>query len=199
MPVMEPGHEVDPPATDDPTPLPLRVGPLGDAMSSGPPPGPPDPTPASVLLAIAATDGSWFPSRYAAEAHIARERLDDPLAELRLAGLVRVAEWVRGVGQGYALTPEGKATAADPAALGRLKQAPRAAPEQPKLAPGTAEGATGTDEADGEDDARETELVLNPPIVVPVLLMANVLWFTVCAVWSIRWGLTPSRALSESH
>ena len=41
--------------------------------------------------------------------------------------------------------------------------------------------------------------MLNPPLVVPVLLMANALWFFVCAVWSIRWGLTPARALSESH
>src|SRR4051794_9607 len=111
---MEPGHEVDPPATDDPTPLPLRVGSLDDIASPGPPPTPPDPTPASVLLAIAATDGSWFPSRYAAEARIARDRLDEPLAELRVAGLVRVSEWVRGVGQGYALTPEGRAAASDP-------------------------------------------------------------------------------------
>ena len=36
-------------------------------------------------------------------------------AELRLAELVRVAEWVRGVGQGYELTPEGKTAVADPA------------------------------------------------------------------------------------
>src|SRR5215207_4630726 len=198
MPVMEPGHEVDPPATDDPTPLPLRVEPLGDAMSSGPPPAPPDPTPASVLLAIAATDGSWFPSRYAAEAHIARESLDDPLAELRVAGLVRVAEWVRGVGQGYALTPEGKAAASDPAALERLKQF-ASPPPPPAAAPDFAGSANVGDGLIADDKARNTELIINPPLVVPALLMANALWFFVCAVYSIRWGLTPSRALSEGH
>ena len=69
-----------------------------------------------MLQAIAATDGPWFPSRFATETGVPRDSLDDPLAELRLAELVKVAEWVRGVGQGYALTPEGEAAAADPAA-----------------------------------------------------------------------------------
>src|SRR5687767_4337854 len=162
MPVMEPGHEVDPPATDDPTPLPLRVEPLGDAMSSGPPPTPPDPTPASVLLAVAATDGSWFPSRYAVEARIARESLDDPLAELRVAGLVRIAEWVRGVGQGYALTPEGKAAASDPVALERLKQ--HAPPPTPPTAAPDSAGADDATEGLIADKTRNTELILNPPL-----------------------------------
>jgi rhomboid protease GluP len=190
---MEPGHEVDPPTTDDPTPLPLRVGSLGEAMSSAPPPAPPDPTPASVLLAIAATEGTWFPSRYAVEAQIARDRIDDPLAELRVAGLVRVAEWVRGVGQGYALTPEGKAVANDPAAIETLKHPP-ATPSAPEAAGST----DGIDER-AIDKAHNTDLILNPPIVVPALLMANALWFFVCAVYSIRWGLTPERALWAGH
>jgi rhomboid protease GluP len=214
---MEPGREVETPTTEDSTPLPQRVDELTvpSAQSATPQSAPPSaqstsetetrepalPTADTVLLAIAATEGAWFPARFAEATGVPRDSLDEPLAELRLAGLVRVAEWVRGVGQGYALTPEGKATATDPAALERLKRASRAAPEQPpKLAAGAAEGATGTEETDEEkDDTRETELVLNPPIVVPALLMANVLWFSVCAVWSIRWGLTPSRALSESH
>ena len=206
MPVMEPGHEVDSPATDDSTPLPLRVDSLGDALPSAQPPAPPSaqhvpdptPTPCSVLLAIAATDGPWFPSRFAAEANISRDLLDEPLAELRLAGLVRVAEWVRGVGQGYALTPEGKAAAADPSALERLKQSASAASGAPAAAAQLAPAPEAAEELD-DTKARDNELVLNPPIVVPILLMANALWFFVCAVYSIRWGLTPSRALSEGH
>ncbi|MBN9119343.1 MAG: rhomboid family intramembrane serine protease [Planctomycetes bacterium] len=203
MPVMEPGHEVDAPATDDQTPLPLRVDSLGDAMSSAPPPAPeaepdPTPTPGSVLLAVARADGPWFPSKYAAEARVARDLLDEPLAELRLAGLVRVAEWVRGAGQGYALTPEGKAAATDPAALERLKRPAAAGPAVVQT--GDALTTKGTDDAAGAAGRADgEELVLNPPIVVPALLMANVLWFFVCAVYSIRWGLTPSRALSEGH
>ena len=228
---MEPGHEVDAPATDDPTPLPMRVDEPGAVPSGAPPaqqpapaadPGsdvagavtsspspassPTLPTAESVLRAIAATDGPWFPARYATEVGVPRDSLDEPLAELRLAGLVKVAEWVRGLGQGYALTPEGKSAAGDPAARERLKRVipALAAGQAANGAPQTVEGTESGDESasgtgDGEDGPRDTDLALSPPVVVPVLLLANALWFFVCVVYSIRWGLTPARALSESH
>jgi membrane associated rhomboid family serine protease len=47
--------------------------------------------------------------------------------------------------------------------------------------------------------AADAELAFDPPLVVPALLVLNALWFFVCVVVSIRWGLTPARALSESH
>lgn len=204
MPVMEPGHEVDAPATDDPTPLPAQIDGLGGAVQSVPPPAPNEPVPAppalptaeSVLQAIAATaaNGPWFPARFAAQAGVPRDSLDEPLAELRLAGLVKVAEWVRGLGQGYELTPEGKTAADDPAAREQLKRARPAAPVQPaKLEPSP------SDPTANEPNPRDADLTFAPPVVVPVLLMANVLWFFVCAVIGIRWGLTPARALSEGH
>lgn len=209
---MEPGDEVDSPATDDSTPLPMRVDSLGDVLSSVQPlapesaqhpPEPSPPTPASVLLAIAA-NGLWFPSRYATEANVPRDQLDEPLAELRLAGLVRVAEWVRGLGQGYALTPEGKTAADDPAELEHLKHPALASkgPIDPALGdvpPAEPVPTIEVPEDPADPKSRTDELILNPPVVVPALLMANALWFFVCAVYSIRWGLTPSRALSEGH
>jgi rhomboid protease GluP len=175
---------------------------------SPPPPAAEPPRPAAsallsaeeVLLAIAAADGPWFPSRFAEAAGVPRDALDEPLTELRLAGLVKVAEWVRGLGQGYALTPEGRAAAGDPIARERVKQALAAAGAvgaPPALLPAPDDAPEAAVEPVAA--ARDTELVLNPPIVVPALLMTNVLWFSVCAVWSIRWGLTPARALSESH
>lgn len=191
----EPGRELLSTARDDSTPLPMSVDGLGGAR---PAPGPP--TVESVLLAIAASGGSWFASRYAAEAGVPRDALDEPLAELRLAGLVRVAEWVRGVGQGYALTPEGEATAADPAARAKLVAAGASAPP--------ARAASGADPSDdpaqpatgpGVRPPSDTDLTFAPPVVVPALLIANAIWFFVCAVYSIRWGLTLSRALSEGH
>lgn len=210
---MEPGHEVDAPATDDPTPLPTRVDELGGPVPSAPPPAqqsahpvtsapsPSLPTAESLLRVIAATVGAWFPSRYAAEAGVPRDSLDEPLAELRLAGLVRVAEWVRGLGQGYALTPEGERAAAVPEVLAQIKAAPSTAALPKAEPPGPqVEGAEPpAPEARVEEDARDNDLTLSPPVVVPVLLMANALWFFVCVVYSIRWGLTPARALSESH
>jgi membrane associated rhomboid family serine protease len=152
-----------------------------------------------VLQAIAATEGPWFPARFAEETGIPRDSLDEPLAELRLAGLVKVAEWVRGLGQGYTLTAEGEAAAANPEEIARLAR-PTPANIPPSSWPTSTEpeaNVAGT--ASEEEEPREAELSLNPPLVVPALLMANALWFFVCAVWSIRWGLTPARALSESH
>ena len=48
-----------------------------------------------------------YPGRFA-EAHgIDRAVLDRALDELRLKGLIRLTEWVQGVGQGYTLTQAG--------------------------------------------------------------------------------------------
>lgn len=185
---MDPGQKVDSPATDDPTPLPLRVDALSDTVAPAPSPH----APATILAAIAATGegGVWFPSKHASDAGMSRDLLDEPLAELRVAGLVRVAEWVRGVGQGYALTPEGQTAAADPSAVEKLLRQPThiptAAPDSPPNSP-------------SEVDKPAGEFDFNPPVVVPALLMANALWFFVCVTYSIRWGLTPARALSEGH
>jgi membrane associated rhomboid family serine protease len=211
---MNTGHEVDAPVTDDPTPLPMSVDEIGGGAPAAPPPepqpvpltspdaqapsGPSLPTVESVLRAIAAANGPWFPSRYAAEAGVPRDSLDEPLAELRLAGLVRVAEWVRGVGQGYELTAEGKAAAADPARE-RLQRAVRAASTEVRPVRGEPVEPERASSAEPAGAPREEELAFNPPVVVPALLIANALWFFVCAVVSIRWGLTPSRALSEGH
>ena len=155
------------------------------------------PAPAAVLLWVAAAAGAWFPARFAVESGVPRDSLDDPLTELRLAGLVVAAEWLRGVGQGYALTPAGKAVVADPAALDRLRQEPRAAGLVAALAP--APDAAGEEVPAVEVGAGDAGLAFRPPVVVPVLLVANAIWFFVCAVWGIRWGLTLARSVSEGH
>ncbi|QJW96492.1 rhomboid family protein [Frigoriglobus tundricola] len=196
---MEPGHEVETHAAADATPLPMPVVALG-APAPQPPftesstadPQPFVPTAVSLLRAIAAADGPWFPARFAAAVSVPRDSLDEPLTELRVAGFVRVAEWVRGVGQGYAITPEGATAAADPAVLDLLS---RPAVEHA----GAAVPAPGPGAGSADPEPQETDLALTPPIVVPVLLMANALWFFVCAVWGIRWGLTPARVLTEGH
>lgn len=206
MPGMEPGHEVEAPATDEPLPPPVRAGADGPA-SEGPPPAPPPagptrPPPEALLRAMAAAAGPWFPSRYAAQTGVPRDGLDEPLAELRLAGLVRVSEWVKGVGQGYVLTPEGQAAAGNPAPLERWRQAQRPAPGGAAAEPGGDDHPPliGGDEPErGSEPLSNTDLALRPPLVVPALLLANALWFFICAVVSIRWGLSPSRSLSEGH
>ena len=197
---MEPGHETQSPATADETPLPIQVE--GLSIPPAPAPVPEPPTAAGVLLWVAGAEGAWFPARFATERGVPRDSLDEPLAELRIAGLVLAAEWVRGVGQGYAPTPAGTAVAADPAALERLKQGAPAASVAPLLAAPSAEfpAGEGAVEASAEGaGVRETELELRPPVVVPALLMANAIWFFICVVWGIRWGLTLEASLWRGH
>src|SRR5688572_18199844 len=84
------------------------------------PPAPPDgaPTAADVLRwCAAAAPDLWFPSSFARQSGVPRDSLDEPLWLLRQAGLVHVADWVRGRGQGYAVTPAGQKLLADPAGV----------------------------------------------------------------------------------
>lgn len=178
MPVMDPGREHAPPPAGGAPP----AAPAAPAPTAAPP------TAEAVFRAIAASDGPWFPAHFAARTGVPREALDEPLTELRLARLVTVGEWVRGVGQGYVLTPEGAALAADPGGAARVTAGP--AGVRPP-APGPA--------ADDEPPARPATPRDAAPLVVPLLLVANGLWFAVCASWSIRWGLAPERALREGH
>ncbi len=217
MPCMEPGHEVESPTTDDSTPLPIIISAPGvDSTSSQPAAQNAEslPTPDQVLLWIAGSDGTWFPSRFASASGIPRDSLDEPLTELRLAGLVQVAEWVRGSGQGYIATAEGKLAATDAAMLAHLRRLVRSTTST-RAENGSAQSARGSEAETGEnppvrapqesesaessDDSRDDEVLLRPPLVVPALLIANSLCFFVYAVVSIRWGVTLGRTLGEGE
>jgi rhomboid protease GluP len=198
MPGMPLPREYAEPSVADSTPMPIRVGELAPGSTttttSSAETDPKQlalPNAESVFRAVAAATGPWFPARFALEAGVPREALDLPLQELRLAGLITVADWVRGVGQGYKLTPEGEALAANAAEVPRVLG--RAMPAAP--APTGAEEDVPTE----VPPPRAGEIEFTPPVVVPLLLVINGLWFAVCASWSIRWGLTPSRAISEGH
>jgi membrane associated rhomboid family serine protease len=137
------------------------------------------PTPDLVLRWVAAAgDTPWFPSRHAAEQGVPRDALDAPLAVLREAGLVRVRDWVRGLGQGYGITPDGADCAADAARLARHLAEPKRDPE-PEIAPTAYERG---------EEAREALLEPRPPVVVPALIVANVFWFFVGFVIAINAG-----------
>ena len=159
--------EVDSPATDDLT--------THSSESGKGPAGPP--TPATVLAWVAAAHGKvWFPSQHSADTNIDRDALDVPLNALRLAGLLRVEDWVRGVGQGFLLTPEGKAALATgkgipDSSFEPTTPGPPAIPDDPP-APSTLSLAL---------DPR-------PPIVVPILFVLNLLWFFAGIVLVLRAG-----------
>ena len=50
----------------------------------------------------------WFPSTQAETSNIERDDFDAPLWTLRQTGLIQVADWQRGLGQGFELTEAGK-------------------------------------------------------------------------------------------
>src|SRR5262245_50165547 len=77
-----------------------------------------------------------YPSQYAASTGIARPQIDAALDQLRLGGLVRLTDWVQGLGQGYAVMPEGDELLRSPRLLERLRRdGVTAAPAPPPLRP----------------------------------------------------------------
>jgi membrane associated rhomboid family serine protease len=139
-----------------------------------------------VLRWIAAATEPWFPSVHAKQTGTPRDPLDDPLSELRLAGLIKIVTWVRGVGQGYALTDVGRATVAGALAL----PPPDAVPPPP------------TDPIDSSlppPPVPTTLLDLRPPVVTPAMLIANVLWFFIGLVVAIRVGVSAGEYLGKGN
>ncbi len=160
---MDPATELLPPPTDNHTPPPREAVALA--------PRPADrPSTDAVLRAVVAAGGPWFPSAHARRTGAPRPALDEALTELRNAGLVRVAAWERGAGQGYLATPDGERVAA------------RAAVDPP----------------DGYEPVAPTLaglLDFRPPLLTPVLIGANVLWYVVGVAVALRWQQPLSRAL----
>lgn len=75
---------------------------------------------------------AWYPSEHARAANIPRDSLDPYLDQLRLGGLIHIADWTKGHGQGYKLTDEGRRVLGDASDLAQLrtgKIVPRPAPE----------------------------------------------------------------------
>ncbi|HSQ57969.1 MAG TPA: rhomboid family intramembrane serine protease, partial [Gemmata sp.] len=193
MPEMDARDEVDSPLTVNATSPPKPMGEMASASAVSDPP-----TPAVVLKWIAAAKGEpWFASRHAAETGIDRDCLDEPMNVLRLAGLIRIDTWVRGVGQGYVLTPEGRDAARTglglPSTPGALPQIPTndtpAAPGPTLPSPPTAE----------EQLAVRVGIDPRPPLMVPLFIVVNVLCFLVGLAGAVRGGYPLGPYLSNGH
>ncbi len=129
------------------------------------------PTPAIVLGWVAASgERAWFPAVYAQQASVPRELLDAPIAALRHAGLIRVQDWVKGLGQGYGITPDGAKFVHEPQKLAKLLAEPR--PTRDPLPPPPTTFDRG-------EEVRQSILAPRPPLVVQGLIVLNVLWFLV--------------------
>lgn len=126
-------------------------------------------------LCAATAPAPWYPSTYAKDAAIERDSLDLHLERLRLAGLIRLTDWVKGTGQGYVLTPAGSELLTNPRALGMLRlgnlRLDVKAPEPPLL-----DDATTKAFARG-DAVRDVFMVQTPARVTLALIFANLLVF----------------------
>ena len=126
-------------------------------------------------LCSAAAPDPWYPSAYARAAAINRDSLDPHLDRLRLAGLIRLTDWMPGTGQGYALTRAGKDLLANPRALALLRSGNMRldvqAPEPPLL------DESATKLFARGDAVRDVFMVPTPPRVTYALILANLLIF----------------------
>lgn len=148
------------------------------------------PTPAIVLRWIAASDeGGWFPSRHARDHGIPRDALDDPLSVLRNAGLIRVRDWVKGLGQAYCITAEGREFVDDPHKLAKYLAAPisEAVRDEP---PTTFERG---------EEACAALLERQRPRVVTALVILNFAWFLVGFVMAIFGDFSVSNYLAKGE
>lgn len=129
-------------------------------------------SPAIVLGWIAASAAvAWYPLLHARATGILRDAMDEPLFALRTAGLIRVADWQQGVGQGFVATTEGHELVGHPDKLALLLNS-NAKTTVPLEAPITTTFERG-------ERIREAVLSPSPPIVAPAIIVLNVLWFAV--------------------
>lgn len=189
---MDTADEVISPPSRDATPLPIHLGEVAPSSTQ--------PTPTAILGWISKAEGqSWFPSQHATATGTDRDALDEPLNQLRINGLIRIATWVRGLGQGYVLTPEGEATLATGLGIPSNGQLP----ERLK---GGVTSAIPDDSTELSEDRSSSQLHVDPrpPVIAPVIIIANVLWFFVGLVAAIRathslWTYLISGNASISH
>ena len=134
--------------------------------------------PREVILqeCAAAAPQPWYPRRYAETQGIDRNRLDAPLDDLRLHGLIELTEWVEGRGQGYRLTPHGHHFLQTPFEMARIRSgrplqrgSDTSAPER--------NGPPATTTWDRGEAVREALLGTSTPVVTLLLLFANLLIF----------------------
>lgn len=134
----------------------------------------------------------WYPSRHATQTGVPRNTLDEPLWVLRQAGLVQVGDWVKGIGQGFRLTPEGERSVGQPNPVPVLP--PQNLPPPDPIPPETDDllhRSPFSLYAIGET-ARKSLLDPPPAVITPILLVVNVVWFLFGGVIALQ-----DRAVSD--
>src|SRR5262245_49149157 len=132
----------------------------------------------------------WYPSGYAQATGVPRDAIDAVLDYLRLAGLVRLTDWVQGRGQGYALTQHGQDVLDNPRLLARLREGKDLSRRAPAAA--AADGPPALREAPTSWSRGEAirAALLDPPrpVVTQALLFLNIAVFLYGLVLAIQAG-----------
>ncbi|CAN5613880.1 hypothetical protein BH11PLA2_BH11PLA2_46140 [soil metagenome] len=145
---------------------------------------------ASELLTWIAAGGSrpWFP----ASNSVTREAVDRPLNDLWKAGLIEAVDWVKGQGQGFALTAEGQKIAADPGLLSKvLAGQPLEKVLPTEVTPSVRKRTVGPTTYDRGEAARQALYTPPPLFVMPMFVVANVAMFLVGLF--LAWKSGPGR------
>jgi len=125
----------------------------------------------------------WYPKEYSEKTGIPPASLDPYLDRLRLAGLIRLTDWVQGKGQGYVLTTEGLRVLGSSWALSRLRSGQvTAAREETAAVPAEKRGGLTT--YDRGEIIRHALLAPATPYMTRLLFWANVMVFLVGLMWA---------------
>ncbi len=117
----------------------------------------------------------YYPAAHVERGSLDRDRLDEALDRLRLAGLLKLTPWVQGKGQGYELTEEGRQTLSNSRMMSQM-QARGVAPkpvERPRPALGS------TNSWDKGEAVRNTILQPIAPVVTYTIVAICVGFFFV--------------------
>lgn len=135
-----------------------------------------------LLRAIAElAPGPLYPARFAQQQNLERTRLDEGLDELRRRSLIAFTDWVKDLGQGYALTEAGQQALTS----GRLTYVPRIAEETI--------GPKGVSTYERGEIVRRAIFEPKQAFVTRILLIANLCYFAVGAGYAaLRPGLSVS-------
>jgi rhomboid protease GluP len=143
------------------------------------------PTPLEVLRWCAASAPAfWYPGEHCLAHNLERSSLDEPLWILRQASLVLVADWVKGRGQGFSLTPLGQEILQQPhpaRAIEVARQMP-SAPETLLNPVISTEAPVEPTYYDRGETTRHAFYSPSTPVTLYLILWANVFWFLFC--WS---------------
>jgi membrane associated rhomboid family serine protease len=141
---------------------------------------------ALLRLCAAAAPNPWYPREYAKSAGVARDSLDAPLNDLRVSGLIKLTDWTKENGQGYLLTESGEQVLRNPVYLAQVRSGLQPPPATPTSETADAPKPDVPTPYERGEAARSALYEPQPPRVMPVLLLINLIAFGFSLYVAIR-------------